>query len=348
MNGHGRRLSSRWAKRDYQVVDGYIRPDPKSRLEVYDPFNFYFGPESVKQGRSLYLELANLDTGSDRAIEQFACHWGLLGLFSHRLIEIRYWRPGMKEGLPSISGQGGFYQLGARSPDLIIECLPPEWIQMMEEGGWHGSATVLEPLPGWCVERPLQTYCAPYFPDGGSQTRPSSHDQDGYEISDRRLFALLDSMSRWDFLAEPVQEFQEAADEFRSTFRDWQRLSRSTENDGEAGLLKQRLDDHVRHVHPTLVIERDDREGPGHLHGRGGRQAGGAKPWSSGWSFPSLLSAAYMMLLQDLAGNRNIRFCANERCGGPFVTDRADKLYCSPACKNAQQQRTHRRASLRN
>lgn len=58
-------------------------------------------------------------------------------------------------------------------------------------------------------------------------------------------------------------------------------------------------------------------------------------PFTDAWVFPSLLSALYACLRQDLLCGR-LRQCARDRCRRPFVARRDDKRHCSPECRHAQ------------
>jgi len=69
--------------------------------------------------------------------------------------------------------------------------------------------------------------------------------------------------------------------------------------------------------------------------------------------FTTLYSVGILQLVNDLAGGETVRFCANERCGRPFVRqlDRSrfgghrmiGTIYCSKDCARAQYQREKRR-----
>jgi hypothetical protein len=67
----------------------------------------------------------------------------------------------------------------------------------------------------------------------------------------------------------------------------------------------------------------------------------------------SLYRAAMLQLVNDLAANETIHYCANETCGRPFVRQlgrstygghrRSGTLYCTSRCARAQYQREKRR-----
>src|SRR5437870_2087729 len=156
-------LGSCWIRREYRIVKGYILPDTSSPLQEYDPFESYFDRSSSTVEKSLYLDLVGIDVESDQAIEQFACRWGLLGLFYQPLIQIRYWRSRTESGIESARPLVPAEFL-ATGPNLMRVDWPPEWSQMKESGAWNGSVTVQEPSWGEYVAQPLQSYCAPYFP----------------------------------------------------------------------------------------------------------------------------------------------------------------------------------------
>jgi len=83
-------LSAAWVRCRYFVQDGYIRPVRGAHVEAYDPFEAYYANDSALLGRSLYLQLVDLDTTNEQEIEKFVSRWGLLGLFQHNLIQARH------------------------------------------------------------------------------------------------------------------------------------------------------------------------------------------------------------------------------------------------------------------
>jgi hypothetical protein len=51
--------------------------------------------------------------------------------------------------------------------------------------------------------------------------------------------------------------------------------------------------------------------------------------------------ALYYMLRLDYLYQRQIKLCARPNCGGYFVPDRKDRIYCSGSCSNSAKQRRH-------
>src|SRR5437588_12575417 len=72
-----------WMRRRYFVQGDYIRHVLESDLERIDPFE-------DQDGHALHLDLVRLAESDARAVEEFASRWGLLGLFYHPILQVRY------------------------------------------------------------------------------------------------------------------------------------------------------------------------------------------------------------------------------------------------------------------
>jgi hypothetical protein len=132
-----------------------------------------------------------------------------------------------------------------------------------------------------------------------------------------------------EHLAEPLDEFRTAADEFRAMY-EVAAMAEGRMSVEEAEWLKQRFNSHRRRVWQVADYT---------LAGDGATVGG----WSRAWAFPSLLSACYQQMLLNLTNGRDLRICKNEKCRKPFETKHKKHYYCDPDCGNAQEQRERRR-----
>lgn len=308
-------LRTTWVRRRYYVEDGYIKPIPGSREEKYNPFDAYYGAERAEEGRSLYLELVELDEKDPRAIEEFCSRWGILGLFwqDQGVAEIvrtpfggEHWLPldARKDTVAETLGRiRAALEFRANFADKFDRTdLDPEDIKILgkQAAGVDWANTIKWPEGlGWI------------WSDGWA----SSDQDEGIR------------MASFDTLCESVEQFGRAVAWFRSTYVLASRYTARLSHPEEIAKLESNLALYVNTVRPNPVFHGDLQ------HGR----------WAWEWHFPSLLAAAYMMLFLDLIGGRNLRFCADEACRKPFVADRSDKLYCSPKCLNRAKQREWRR-----
>lgn len=181
----------------------------------------------------------------------------------------------------------------------------------------------------------LPSYCIDYLP--GLRSEPEPHRRNrGARLN--KLQQALQTAALWDYLAEPLPEFQQAAEEFRRAYRLAVGVSEGRLGVEDGNRLKKVLEEHLLRVRPVPAFTTDARGDRRHNPGES-RVTG----WALDWELPSLLSAAYMLLFLDLTEGRRPRLCANERCGRPFLTDRSDRFYCSARCSDNQKQREIRR-----
>ncbi|MBI3910612.1 MAG: CGNR zinc finger domain-containing protein [Armatimonadetes bacterium] len=168
---------------------------------------------------------------------------------------------------------------------------------------------------GICYQVVLKSdYFASYFPalrSGDLTTRP----RDPEELEVEEL---------WSRLCEPVEGFREAVRQLREAYnlcQSWQSGRRSEDLFDRIGV---QLTYHIHRTHNALGYSAVD------------------DTWRDAWSFPSLLSALYMMLYQDFINGRELRVCGREGCGRPFVADRDRQRFCSDSCRNRVKQKAWR------
>ncbi len=225
---------ARWARRPYEVRDGWIAPAPGGSVEFYDPFaaSGSAGPQGP-----LYRALWDVDLEQSESIEFFASRWGLLGLFQHRLIQARHAAPGMAEVLEGLD----FLAVARTDAQLTV------------------SAALVERPEGGYSERPLAEYYRRYFP--GLRT--------DVQFLANEIPPLTHSPALFDRLAEPVEEFREEVARLKSTVAVAQRAAEGQLPLGEfaspgiytptvgENLLHAAIDPYIRRVHQGLKRRED-------------------------------------------------------------------------------------------
>jgi hypothetical protein len=326
----GARFESEWVRLQYSLQNGMLRPVARSRFETYDPFELgYYGPAARADGRPFYAELWDLDVADLSRVSAFATTWGLLGLFQHNLERVHYvaeWRGNSKllwDPLRLASPES----LPERYVEIDEGPRPPyQRHQFIESGvrprlspSHQNVAVVLDRESGESRTEPVEQYFGRYV--RGARILP------------------LDSVQLWDFLQEPLEEVSRAVIHFRRVYAacvhaqaSYRKVPRCRSEALEAQLTrympKYYLDRQLDGVAPLL---QPSTEG-----------------YQTGWAFPSLLSAAYLMLRQDLTTpGRRLLHCRNPKCNRPVITDRSDREFCSRTCKNTQMSREQREKKRR-
>jgi len=366
--GNRRALQAGWVRRRYFIRDGYIRPIQGSEVVVYDPFEEYYGTDAARSGRSLYQHLVDLDLSDERAIEEFASRWGLLGLFQHRLVQVshvgcdRYDYADHPDQPPTSlshwNERPGNGPLDRREGPTIHLIYPDDYLRADEderrsvrerghqlfrkwlaETRYPYGSVIVENAFGVLEEVEQDAYYSQFFLDlelaraiAEEDTRTDLHDPSRKFLPPRRSrYPRISSPRLWDCLCEPLDLFREAAYELRDLYT---LTVRASSPDAHAAPSSQAAD----------YLRQDFAQRLSRVHPLPGWQEQ-SRSWTMAWSFPSLLSAAYAMLFVDfVVAGRKLRFCANETCGKSFVSDRSDRKYCSERCQNAAKQREFRRA----
>lgn len=359
-------FSTRWRRQRYYIEDGFIRPAQRSEPKEYNPLASYFERGQTSRRDQLHLALAGLNTSSDdqdEQIEKFCSEWGLLGLYQHRLIQLTY-VPGPRGGaLPRhrpphshpevVETPLGRAEHPARERRERVELFAEhrltyghgtpeadqplaEYLADMELDIWWkdpaagGEALVLK--HGRTERVRLADYYASYFPQYSVHL---------FEIGMRVLrsepsmlpeYPTWSSPWLWNELCEPVEAFCEAVNEFQDTAR----LCRDYKDGQHFSPDQAEKLERVFNQHLTLAglrLRYDRHSGLGRLE----------QEWQHEYFCPSLLSAAYLLLMLTFSGAAKLRFCRNEPCGKPFEAERPDREFCSRSCQKAQQQRLRRR-----
>lgn len=317
---------ARWWKRpNYRIKGGYILPVAGEQTTAYDPLahrRSVTGKGKTKPPPlALWEDLRDLQTRDEGRILEFVREWGLIGCFQHRFLQLRH---------------GALYPTNPHMPANQVEILEGLDFRALGDGGLSTGvssprAKVLAERPGGgYVEQPAGLYYSRYFP-GLNVTGTSAYNA---------LPPLQVPHALFEYLAEPLEEFAAEVQDFQAAARlcadaregrippgetrtlplgdgrSWEQLLPTV---GELR-LKQALEPHLRRIHLGLALDEEGR-------------------WSMGWRFPSLLSAGYLQLLQDLSGG-HLRRCKG--CLNPFrVGQRSDQAFCTPACRFRTNQRRY-------
>lgn len=326
-----------WVRQKY-VVDsslGLIRPVGHEPPEAYDPFEGYSWEGQAKSGRTIYLELTDLDLASDRAIEYFTTRWGLLGLFQDRLLQscLHVSRDPNRHLIDHPAG--ACQALLLQPPDEVSRDLMPVVVEA--PGGhvhrllpvvltdleaisaqMHTSPKSMVPeviceiQDGVFIRTSLASYYRPFFPtlDTGDSLQVYQH-------------ARLSSPTFWGHLCEPLEMFKASVTEFKKVVR-WSSSPDPAEKAFVALYIRSRLS-------KVRFDARVDNKGR----------------FLRTLRFPSLLSALYVMLVEDL-DKGVLRVCPRVTCKRPFVPNRTDRTHCSTRCRDADRQKRLRDNRTRN
>lgn len=342
-----------WKLPEYRIEAGRIQPacwgpagwcgwgpeTPDRGGVPYDPLarRRNDGPQ---HGQLLWEHLRDLDTRSEQHILNFVREWGLLGLCQHWMIQYRgadLLRAADKDdpqaGVEILEGwdfQRWVWLSDWRRPTDLVKTLR------------GNEAVVLLALPGaGYLEVPAAEYIPRYFPYVLSLPRDGAKDDPQAGAAFHLPFCFPYLLPERQ--CEPLQEFKDAVKQFQEAvevctdardgghapgpeIRGLSAGFAATDSrwwlyrhPGAGNPVWHALELHLRRVHL----------GPAFNEGR----------WDIGWRFPSLLSVAYLQLLQDFTGGR-LRRC--KECLTPFrVGRRSDQEYCTPACRYRANQRKY-------
>ena len=346
-------LAGLWVRQPYRVAEGYIKPASLG-FSRYDPFDSYYGTDAATAGRSLYLELIDLNASDSVEVEAFTSKWGLLGLYQHRLLQLAHsdWTyphnfPPAPEAVPEDLVEHfrtpGHPEYGFRSFDPVLTFWKPE--DQAERAAIYGKWLRRRPFPSeWVIHEtpaghydiaPTREFSQRYFPDpplvamtekdfeqavAAITAAPDVKAKEAAREEMYRMFELPPpgSEAMWERLCEPLADFQTAVAELQQIYQSCQLA-----NEGRSAV--RAMADcamQLRRVSPVPYLTEEG-------------------VWSWRWFFPSLLSACYTMLFLDfVVENRKLLHCAE--CGQSMVSDRSDKRYCGRTCQNRANQRRWR------
>jgi hypothetical protein len=320
-------FSTWWARRSYFIEGGAIRPVRDSNIECYDPFEEHRRDVGEKNPRLLVTDLERLDLDDEQAIRDFAERWGLLGAVQHHTgAWVLASRP-VEEPSPEDLEQSGQVWL-ARALRAEHLTLAPEraeaWLSPIPGSICFKRAIRLPDGPGGLPQEMLPNLWEHYqrfFPRVRGFVellRGPGVAEPGIPVSP---LPGLDARRAWDEYCEPLQDFRACVAQFAQAYHfcaDW---SPELEPNVWFVAMQHRFQDYLAgcQVYPAYVEGR----------------------WEWRFRFPSLLAAAYALLLCEFVENRYPRLCANERCKRAFIATRPNMIHCSSACRHRQKQRRY-------
>lgn len=328
------RLKTEWVRRNYYVEGTYIRPKADSPVERYDPFAAYYSTGS-RSPQSMFLELATLDLEDSRAIEAFTSAWGLLGLFFDRILQYELQSQGPHEEGTGEERSAVGMSIAVTAPNIAFENLPDAFIQNQSQSGLSVVAIVRDPNGGRYRQIPAADYCRSYMPELYRHAGSQSHD-----TVSQLLPLVLSTEQRWDYMCEPLDEFRKAVSEFQTTYRICSEWSTGSRPRYLIWQIDRQFQRHFQQVHPYPFHPQNEAIETTLLDEAGDQTTD--EPWRIAWAFPTLLSAAYMMLFLEFTGNSRLSYCANNTCSRPMVAQHPSRIYCSDSCQNVVKQRAFR------
>ncbi len=368
-----------WRFDRYDIRNGYIRPAPRATLARWQPLDDF---QVIRAGRkeqdSPYQSLLRLVNGlrwdanarltpeSTEAILRWCAENGLLGLLLHQVQVVRFaprWERRIEQPVPP-DVQASTKQLREsvlRSPDertkqvarwfeqpppkreplfytqRIYSCRscgsfrfgdiqtltttlqgqPKQRGKIVSGGQWHRSAreVLIHNLwTGEWEEEPITNTWARFFPSIPAAERATYQYPQPY------------SEAFWRLYAEPIADFLAAARVFKEAFDSAVLFKGSEEIDDDSGRITPtmgKLNALVPNVGPALVKLPD----------------GGVEQRVVS---PSLLGSLAVMAQQDLASERRVVRCANERCQLMFVAVGYQTRHCSRQCAFVAEKRAYR------
>ncbi len=368
-----------WRFDKYEIRDGYIRPASRAALKRWQPLDDF---QAIRAGRreqdSPYQSLLRLVNGlrwdanaqlileSTDALLRWCGENGLLGLLLHQVQVVRFaprWEHRIEQPVPP-DVQAAAKQLrdsvgrsrdaGMKQVARWFEQPPPKreplfYTQRMysrsscgsfrfgdiqtltttlkghrQQRGkivsgaqWHGSACDVLIHNFWTgdwEEEPITKTWARFFPRIPAEQRATYQYPEPY------------SDEFWHLYAEPVDDFLAAARMFKQAFDSAALFKESEEiDDGGDGIKPTmgKLNALVPAVGPALVKLPD----------------GGVEQRVVS---PSLLGSLAVMAQQDLASDRRVIRCANDKCRLVFVVVGYQTRHCSRQCAFVAEKRAYR------
>jgi hypothetical protein len=225
-------------RRPYVIEDGYLRP-ADGVAEPYNPLEKVDGTSKKWFDASVCKALIDLDPEDSSAIARFASQWGLLGLFTYRMLEWRYFK--------TITGRIRHRPPSSPHEDIEETVASHSWIATIQHSTPDRRGVVTLRSPTLDRRTPLLTHFGRYMPGVRNRKGPTS-------------FPAVWSDEMWDELCEPVAEFQDYVRVFQMIAREL-----TAEAGPRQDKMVQKLTRRLSNVHPTLEYAPDkpDRFIPG-------------------------------------------------------------------------------------
>jgi len=294
-----------WFKRPY-IMDGeIIRPLPGGKEGYYDPFDFY--NEGNRSRDNLHHIFASIDTDDSKQMVSFYNNYGPLGIIGRDIMKIT--RPYINEGK-----QTGLLVVLHDSDDLIP------------------------------VAEFMETYDVPVGEFGSryidSKQIPSILDVSLYAGESVEKFTYQQRRFRWildmltalflkdeDKVSQLLKDQHPAIKELMASANPYLQGKMS-----DTEKLASAMEIVVKHINAELANRTSVKVSSDTANLTISKQLE--------WSFDSLLTALYMMVLMDIQRGVISRSC--EECGRYFETNRSDIQYCSTKCQSRTNTRKHR------
>jgi len=368
-----------WRFSAYEIRDGYVRPAPSATLHEYAPLDEFQAARSERKEQVAVYEalLRCLDNvgvdsdgrpgaGSEAPILEWCSRHGLLGLLLHQVLEARFaprWERRRRTAMtpedraaltrtvqqigastdPNLKRTAAWLQRPAdRRPALhytqteyrrtnwgsflfgdVQELTGPMRRDLRLEGRTVSDALWPRTTPSVLTQnlstgeweyRPVGESWGGFFPDVPPRERATYQYPKPY------------SEEFWRGYAEPLDMFIAAVRSFQRGFLSAARLKNPKEFTVEGEAIQpttSALNALIPPVGSALLKMRDGS-------------------FEQRQVSPSLLGTLVIMAQQDLASDRRVIRCQNDRCRMVVVAVGYQTAYCSQQCGYAAQQRAHR------
>ena len=337
-----------WRFNRYELRDGYIRPAPGAKLEIYDPWAAFFDVQRkhdppYRSLLNLVNDIASLPAGEKQSYRlsketearllAWCAEYGLLGILPHQALKV------------VLAPQGGHLIYTVDSSQIRYVRTNTSW----ETSTYYG-------------DRWTKTDEAYFTTDEIEQRKElEEHLAEAYPPPS----VLLQGFGRDQFRQERLTEtwglfFPDVPKKNQETYQYPEPLSEGfwriyTEPLGSfigcARMLRDALD-YLRELKP--VEDEFDETMQAFTVGSGlstinslvadvgmGLYISPNSSYYLRWATPSLIAAFAAMLILDLSGGRRPRRCG--ACGTFFFTDSYQMLYCSDKCRHTAQKRRYRK-----
>ena len=295
-------MTNQWFKNKYFHDGETISIVPGGQVEYYDPFSFYKEGNRVKD--NLHHIFASIDVSNHSKIVDFYNDYGPLGIIGRDIVKI----------MRSCSSEG------KRTGILVVshdsdELMPVR--QFLEE-----------------YDVPIEEFVNKYLK---KKVIPSLREVSVYTGESIERFRYHHERFRWtlDMLTAVFLDNQDwiaklLADK-RPSIASLAALTGKKVYGSEAEQHAVAIDIVMNHINNELA-------------NRGSVKVSADKGYRSvskdlEWSFDSLLTVMYLMVVMDIQRGVVSRHC--EACDGYFETNRADIKYCTPKCQSRMNTRKH-------
>ena len=341
--------TGQWVRFDgYEILDGLIRPRPRSEMVEYDPWEMYREQLESKEGSAPYLPLIEAvgDVGmgeggkltrplkprEEDAILAWCRQYGLLGVLPHEALSVTL--AARWDYMKRAAGEQGGWENDPHQMALQVRYL-------RAGGVWKPAMTCTisreEPLRSPPRGSPSEIIPA----DGAAFDTPkvlllrmgkSEVEVEKLGTSWVRHFPTVPAEeaetfpypcpgtpSFWKLYAEPVDEFVGAV----------LRLKHALESVAERGL---------KGSSPTGAFA--PLVGPVGM----AIETSADSVLDTRWIYPTLLASLSGMVVRDTSANRRIRRCQAAPCNNLFVSSAWQAKYCSFRCSKRVEMRIYRDA----